>query len=142
MAALARLCYCECHVTNPLSMPRSPRENKRAKVRTLPINRSSAPEGPPAGLERGWRDFPAWSCRSWLRGGHCPSPSHQDTQTPWEQQGWEGLVWLTTIYNRSACRDKGELVDFPQKSKPSLSREYSLVDICRYRPHSGGRKYL
>lgn len=43
VGALSRLCYCECHVTNPLSMPRSRRENKRGEVRTLPINRSPAP---------------------------------------------------------------------------------------------------
>lgn len=42
------LCYCQCHVTNPLSMPTSRWGNKRGKVRTLPINRSPALVGPPA----------------------------------------------------------------------------------------------
>lgn len=60
LSRLSRLCYCECHVTNPLSMPRSRRENKRGEVRTLPINRSQP------WLQWGQRDLPAWPCRSWL----------------------------------------------------------------------------
>lgn len=57
LSRLSRLCYCECHVTNPLSMPRSRRENKRGKVRTLPINRSPALAGPPAAAGAGLMGF-------------------------------------------------------------------------------------